>query len=180
MKNTLFINLFGGPGVGKSTLCALIFSDLKMRGIDCEMALEYAKDVVWEENYKKLSNQIYIFGKQHNRIYRLNGKVDVVITDSPLLNSIIYDSTNNQDLKSLVLSEFKKLNTLNFYVDRTFEYIQNGRVQDYEGALEKDRSYKQLLDENGISYMKVQSGNKSLYLIIEEILDRWKDTNLKS
>lgn len=174
MKNTLFINLFGGPGVGKSTLCALIFADLKIRGIDTEMALEYAKDVVWEENYKKLSNQVYIFGKQHNRIYRLNGKVDVVITDSPLLNSIIYDETDNQELKALVLSEFKKLNTVNFYVDRTFEYIQNGRVQDYDAALEKDRSYKQLLDENGIVYTKVQSGNKSLSLIIEEILNRLK------
>lgn len=175
MKETLFVNLMGGPCTGKSTLCAMIFSDLKIRGIDTEMALEYAKDVVWEENYKKLSNQVYIFGKQHNRIYRLNGKVDVVITDSPLLNSIIYDETDNQELKALVLSEFKKLNTVNFYVDRTFEYIQNGRVQDYDEALEKDRSYKQLLDENGISYMKVQSGNKSLSLIIEEILGKWKD-----
>jgi adenylate kinase family enzyme len=176
MKNTLFINLFGGPGVGKSTLCAMIFSDLKIRGIETEMALEYAKDVVWEENYKKLSNQVYIFGKQHNRIYRLNGKVDVVITDSPLLNSIIYDETDNQELKALVLGEFKKMNTLNFYVERSFEYSQNGRVQDYEAALEKDRIYKQLLDENNIPYIKIQSGNKSLSLIIEEILDKWKGT----
>ena len=43
MKKTLVINLFGGPGVGKSTLCASVFAKLKIMGIDCEMATEYAK-----------------------------------------------------------------------------------------------------------------------------------------
>lgn len=175
MKNTIFINLFGGPGVGKSTLCAMIFSDLKVRGIDCEMALEYAKDVIWEESFQKLSNQIYIFGKQHSRLYRLNGKVDVVITDSPLLNSVIYDSTNNTQLKDLILSEFKKFNTLNYYVERHFEYIQNGRVQDYEQALQKDREYQQLLDENKIAYKNINLSGKNLSNIIEEILNKLKD-----
>lgn len=170
---TLFINLFGGPGIGKSTLCAMIFSDLKARDIDCEMALEYAKDVIWEESFKKLSNQIYIFGKQHNRIFRLNGKVRVVITDSPLLNSIIYDNTDNENLKNLVLGEFKKLNTLNFYLDRNFEYKQNGRVQDYEQALVKDLMYKNLLDSNDIKYTHIV--HKDLPSIIEDILNNIKE-----
>ena len=39
MKKTLFVNLFGGPGTGKSTLCAAVFSELKRRGIDCEMVM---------------------------------------------------------------------------------------------------------------------------------------------
>ena len=175
MKKTVFINLFGGPGSGKSTLCSIIFSDLKMRHIDCEMALEYAKDVVWDESFRKLANQIYIFGKQHSRLYRLNGKVDVVITDSPLLNSIIYDNSNNQELKNLVVSEFKKLNTLNYYVERSFDYVQNGRVQNYEQALQKDEDYKQLLDQNYIPYKRINLSNKPLTIIIEEILIKLKD-----
>ena len=40
MKNTLIVNLFGGPGTGKSTLMARIFSELKVQGYDCEMVTE--------------------------------------------------------------------------------------------------------------------------------------------
>lgn len=68
---TLLVNLMGGPSTGKSTVCAMIFARLKRMGVDCEMALEYAKDVVWEEGFRKLSNQIYVFGKQYHRIYRI-------------------------------------------------------------------------------------------------------------
>jgi len=63
-KETLIVNLFGGPGTGKSTLCADLFAKLKWRHTNCEMALEFAKDKVWEESFKVLDNQIYIFGQR--------------------------------------------------------------------------------------------------------------------
>ncbi len=63
-KSALIVNLFGGPGAGKSTMAAGLFSELKWRGINCELATEYAKEKVWEESYAIFENQIYIFGKQ--------------------------------------------------------------------------------------------------------------------
>ena len=129
MNKTIFVNLFGGPGTGKSTLCATIFADLKKRNIECEMALEYVKDLVWEESFEKIKNQLYIFGKQQNRLFRLNGKVDVVITDSPLLNSIVYYNGDNPHFSDVVMFEFKKLNSINYYITRSFEYVENGRMQ---------------------------------------------------
>jgi hypothetical protein len=169
MKQTLFVNLFGGPGTGKSTFCAEIFAILKKRNIDCEMALEYAKDVVWEESFHKLKNQIYIFGKQHSRLYRLNGKVDVVITDSPLINSIIYDETNNTYLKDLVLYEFFKLNTVNYHLCRSTEYNPNGRTQTLEGALQVDSEYKKLLTDNKIPYIEYNIEKDDIHLAADEI-----------
>lgn len=164
MRKTLVINLFGGPGVGKSTMCASIFSKLKILGFECEMATEYVKDIVWEESFKKLENQIYIFGKQHARVHRLLNKVDIVITDSPLLNSIVYDQDKNQALKKLVLFEFNKLNSLNFYINRKFKYQESGRVQTLEGALEVDEDYKQLLDDNEINYTEIDPGQVDLVI----------------
>ena len=164
MRKTLVINLFGGPGVGKSTMCASIFSKLKILGFECEMAMEYVKDIVWEESYKKLENQIYIFGKQHARVYRLLNKVDIVITDSPLLNSIVYDTVNNSALRNLVLYEFNKLNTLNFYITRKLKYQESGRVQNLNDALEIDSSYKNLLDENKIDYIEIDPGQVDLVI----------------
>ena len=158
MKKTLFINLFGGPCVGKSTLCASIFTELKIRGVDCEMAAEYAKDLVWEEAFSKLKNQIYIFGKQHSRVKRLDGKVDIVITDSPLINSIVYDQTENPHLKSLVIYEFNKLNTINYFLNRGSEYNPNGRLQTMEDALKVDDQYRDLLHENNIPYTNITIG----------------------
>ena len=56
--DTLVINLCGGPGTGKSTLSANLFAKLKMAGVDVELAPEYVKDLVWEESFKKIENQI--------------------------------------------------------------------------------------------------------------------------
>lgn len=171
MKKTLFVNLFGGPGTGKSTLCASLFTELKIKGVDCEMALEYAKDVVWEESFTKLKNQIYIFGKQHSRIHRLMGKVDVVITDSPLINSIVYDLTKNEHLEKLVIFEFSKLNTLNYFLNRGTNYNPNGRTQKtLEEALEVDNSYKKLLIDNDIPYTDISIGVNNTQNIVSDIL----------
>jgi thymidylate kinase len=176
MKKTLFVNLFGGPCSGKSTLCASVFTKLKMEGIDCEMALEYAKDVVWEESFTKLKNQIYIFGKQHSRINRLLGKVDVVITDSPLINSIIYDDTKNKYLKDLVLHEFSKLNTINYFLNRSTEYNPNGRTQTKEAALEVDKLYRDILETNFIPYKNIELGNNNTDIIIFDIFENIKNS----
>jgi len=170
MKKTIFVNLFGGPGTGKSTLCAGIFSQLKIKGVDCEMALEYVKDLVWEESFEKIKNQVYIFGKQQNRLFRLNGKVDVVITDSPLLNSIVYYNGHNPHFSDVVMFEFKKLNSANYYINRSFEYIENGRMQTLEGAQKVDRDYKVLLDTNTVPYTQLNAGIENLDRIVNDIM----------
>lgn len=175
MKKTIFVNLFGGPGTGKSTLCASIFSELKIKGVDCEMALEYVKDLVWEESFEKIKNQVYIFGKQQNRLFRLNGKVDVVITDSPLLNSIVYYKGNNPHFSDVVMFEFKKLNSLNYYLVRTFEYVDNGRMQSLEQAKQVDRDYKELIEYNKIEYTQLEAGITNLDRIVNDIIELLKN-----
>lgn len=85
MTDTLIVNFFGGPGTGKSTTTAHVFSLLKWKGYNCEMALEYAKEKVWEGSLDVLDDQIYLFGEQYHRIKILENKVDIISCDSPFL-----------------------------------------------------------------------------------------------
>lgn len=66
----LVVNLFGGPGSGKSTCAAGVFTLLKLSGVNAELVTEYAKDLTWEKRHVTLANQHYIFGKQLQRLKR--------------------------------------------------------------------------------------------------------------
>ena len=151
----IVVNLFAGPGSGKSTTCAGVFAKLKLAGVNCEMALEYAKDKVWEESNKVLDDQIYVFGKQLHRIFRLKDKVDVVITDSPILLSIIYDKTGNKYFSDLVLNQFNNFDNINYFIERTTVYNPKGRLQTEDEAKEIDKVLLDLLKDCNIEYDSV-------------------------
>lgn len=163
------INLFAGPGSGKSTTCAGVFSKLKLAGVNCEMALEYAKDKIWENSLDVLDDQIYVFGKQLHRLNCLKDKVDVIITDSPILLSIIYNKDASKYLDDLIIEQFHKFNNLNYYVVRDESFSSQGRVHNYEESIEKDNQIKILLNENNISYTTVYKHN-SVDTIVNDVM----------
>ncbi len=162
--------MFAGPGSGKSSTCASIFSKLKWKGVDCEMALEYAKDLVWDDHQAKFSNQIAIFGEQHHRVHRLLGKVEVVITDSPLLLSITYG--NNEELNRLALSEFNKFNAYNIFIKRVKAYNPNGRNHSLDQAILLDDQILRLLDSMGVPYDSFEGKEDNVEIIVNNILQR--------
>ena len=151
----IVVNLFAGPGSGKSTTCAGVFAKLKLAGVNCEMALEYAKDKVWEESNKVLDDQTYVFGLQLHRIFRMKDKVDVVITDSPILLSIIYDKTGNKYFSDLVLNQFNNFDNRNYFIERTTVYNPKGRLQTEDEAKEIDKVLLDLLKDCNIEYDSV-------------------------
>ncbi|MDO8690884.1 MAG: AAA family ATPase [Dehalococcoidia bacterium] len=133
---TILVNLLAGPGAGKSSLMHETIALCKWRGIVAEGAFEYAKDVVWEGRIGLLSNPLYIFAKQEKRIRQLWGKVDVVITDSPLLLSVVYaEGSDKEGMARLVEEATSRYQpTLNYYVVRQKPYSQAGRIQTEQEA----------------------------------------------
>ncbi len=171
---TLVVNLYGSPGTGKSTTCAGVFYHLKRAGVNCEMAREFAKDKVWEESYKVLSDQIYVFGKQNHKLHRLNGKVDVIITDSPLPNSIFYDSSRSECFKDLVLETHFKYDNMNIFLSRVKEYNPAGRLQTEEEANEMTKDMANMLWDSGIICECIDADDAAARTIASKVYEEIK------
>lgn len=169
---TLVINLFGGPGTGKSSTAASIFSLLKAENINCEMALEFAKDKVWEGSAHILDNQLYVFGKQYHRIKRLEDKVDVIITDSPILLSLIYGFKESVAFHNLVREKHYEFDSINYFLKREKAYNPAGRVQTEDKAKLLDLAINSVLLSNGIKYIELPADKATPILIVKEVLER--------
>lgn len=133
----IVVNLYGAPGSGKSTLAAAVFADQKQRGRNCELITEFAKDLTWENNQIALANQAYVFGNQYYRMTRCAWEVDILITDSPLLLSILYlkrSTTPANALIELALSTHQQFDNLDYFLEGAAEYDPCGRNESAEEA----------------------------------------------
>lgn len=176
MENNAFktkvINLLAGPGSGKSTMAATIFAKLKMMGVNCELVTEFAKDKTWEQNDVALSNQIYVFAKQYFRMDRCSGKVDVLITDSPLIMSPMYnrDMDIDKPLKELVKAINDKYDNLYFFVKRVKKYNPIGRSQTESESDEISRRIHEMMDRYGLEYTEIPGRMESADIVINQLI----------
>lgn len=168
--NTLVVNFLAGPGAGKSTLATGTFSKLKWDEINCEYVSEFAKDVVWGETTKILDDPIYVFAEQQHRIRRLLGKVQVILTDAPLINSILYyNGPYIQTFPAMVIDVINSMDNLNFLVNRKKKYHAVGRLQTAWEARALDDQVAYLLDKHGQSYISIDGLPESIDTIAENI-----------
>ena len=166
----ILVNLYGGPGSGKSTMAASIFSELKWKGINCELVTEYAKDKVWEGSLNILDNQLYVLAKQYHKLFRLKNKVEVIITDSPLLFSLFYGESMSNNFKNLVFDLYQEFHNIDIFLNRQKPYNPSGRLQTEDVAKSIDISIKQILKNKGISYFSID-GEKSEVKTIVQIIE---------
>lgn len=157
---TLVVNLFAGPGAGKSTLASGLFYNLKSNGVSTELVTEYIKGRVWEG--APIDDQLYIMAKQAHAIKRLIGKVSVVITDSPVLLSLVYAKDEYPHLKEIALHEHERTPNLNFLVGRVKSYVQAGRLN----------KIRILLDDLNIPYGTVRGNDEGMKVALAIVLNR--------
>ena len=145
-----------------------------MLGVNAELVMEYAKDKVWEKNDKALENQAYIFGKQYFRISKCAEGVDVIVTDSPLFLSIIYnrDSRLGKDFDNAVVNVYKSFNTLNYFVNRVKKYNPNGRLQTEEESDRLVDVIKDTMFKYQIFYKNINGDVKGYDFIVDEVMEK--------
>lgn len=161
------INLFGGPGIGKSTVAAGVFSLLKMHGVSCELVTEYAKDLVWGEDFDTLSDQMHVTNTQFDRIDKLDGKVDFVITDSPIIQGSMY--TEDEGIKNYIKTLHDTFDNHNYLIVRNHNYDPVGRNETLEEASALDKKVDDLL--RGKYYTHIHSNHQGVNTIVHDIVN---------
>lgn len=176
----ILVNLIGAPSAGKSSGAAYIFSQLKMRGVNAELVTEFAKDKVWEESKEVFNNQAYIFGKQYFRITRCQDKVDVIVTDSPLILSAFYNQNEilGNEFNQLVQKVSNSYHSLNYLLIRDKPYNPVGRFQTEEESDALVKPLRDMLDKFGVKH-SVRKGNMTDYdIIVKDILKELEKNNV--
>lgn len=164
--DSLIINFFGGPGIGKSTQSSGLFTEMKKHHMDVELTYEFPKIMAWEENYSAVKDQFYITANQHRNISRLYGKVKYIVVDSPIILGMVYKERYNETpeypsmfydekFDEFIISLFKKYNNLNILLKRDDStYDENGRFQDLQESKEIDNDIRQKLLINDLPFVE--------------------------
>ncbi len=166
------INLFGGPGIGKSTQASGLFTEMKKHHMSVEYTYEFPKEVAWEGNVSQLKDQFFITANQHRNISRLYGKVDYIIVDSPIILGTIYEQRYGDGypasfygmtgLDNFIWKLFKQYDNINIVLKRNNEtYDPNGRMQDLQEAQDIDKEIRQSLLVNSIPFTEFVVGTNT-------------------
>lgn len=180
MKKPRVLSFYAGPGTGKSTTAARIFSELKELNINCEYVQEYVKDAPWEKRRPKVfAAQEYIFGKQHFRLSRVASEVDIVVTDSPIVQSLVY-LTEGYPIPSLVntvLEAHALYDNLDVFLKRDKLYNPSGRSQTLQEAEVLDRKILSLMRSRLLSseFHTIGYGRQYDSDLFSIMQDKWGD-----
>lgn len=174
------INLFGGPGIGKSSIAAGLVYKLKRKHISCDAPYEFPKALAWDNNGVAIKDQLYVIANQHRGIAKSYGKVDYIIVDSPILLSLVYKNYYNdsqtypsclygKEFDDLIISMNGYYDSVNIVLKRSEEGVHNDkeRYQNLEDSVKLDNAIKAKLDEFHIPYIEVEVNKESVNKILE-------------
>jgi predicted ATPase len=154
--------LYGGSGVGKSTLAAWLFAELKVAGCNVEHVTERIKEWAYLGRKKKSFDEVLLFGEQlHREDFFLQHGVDFVVTDSPIFLQTFYsDLIGHCTVPGQIQMawEFEQeYPSFNILLDRTgIPFSSKGRYESTVGeAIELDTRLECFLDRVGLPFVKL-------------------------
>lgn len=177
---TKIVNLFGGPGIGKSSIAAGLTYKLKKKHITCDNPYEFPKILAWDENHSAIRDQLYVLANQHRGIVKSYGKVDYIILDSPILLSLTYRNYYKSNeypatlygntFDKMVLEIFNQYDNINILLERgEGNHNEKERYQTLEQSKELDKAIELSMISNNIPYYVVKVGDNTLKDILKII-----------
>ena len=175
---TKIVNLFGGPGVGKSSLASGLTYKLKKKHITCDNPYEFPKLLAWDENHSAIKDQLYVLANQHRGIVKSYGKVDYIILDSPILLSLVYRSVYRgteypatlygESFDKMVLDIHNQYDSVNIVLRRGIgNHNEKERYQSLHESKELDFKIEETLIKNQIPYYAVDVDDNSVNNILK-------------
>lgn len=176
---TKIVNLFGGPGIGKSSIASGITYKLKKKHITCDNPYEFPKSLAWDENHSAIRDQLYVLANQHRGIVKSYGKVDYIILDSPILLSLVYRNAykggeypatlyESEHFDKLVLDIHNQYDCINIVLKRgEGNHNEKERYQTLEESKKLDFEIENTLIKNNIPYHLVDVNEKTAKKIVK-------------
>lgn len=186
VMKTTYINFVAGPSCGKSLMSALTYATLKSMHKSTEIVQEYAKMLIYKEEFETLNCQWVVSYEQYKMLKALNGKVNYVCTDSPLVIGLFYNRNHPGNVcdrkvtENMILSKINEFEAnIYIYLERNdeFPFEAEGRIHGEQESKRIDMQLKDLLEELGLEYLSVKSSMDSIPAIIEYVMSKTKPKN---
>ncbi len=171
------VNLYSGPGSGKSVATAWLWSELKIAGYSIEHVPEWVKRWAYEKRPIESFDEIYSFAKQMSKeeLY-LKAGVDLIISDSPLVMVGAYSEKHENLFSDELFSLARKFESIypsiNLFINRgDIEYQTAGRYETYEQALKMDKFIERIMGRELKQYCVCDTKNRAgmLNYIVDQL-----------
>jgi nicotinamide riboside kinase len=171
--DALIINLFGGPGIGKTTLAAQVFAGLKTLDVEAACPTEHAKLALWQGREELLDNQLILLGRTWDTVSTLSKKVQVIILDSPILLISHYGADREpQCFHEAVGHYHQRHDRINVLLTRNddLQYVPTGRRETPDRAKVIDREISSMLERYSEPYARAMVGSSCAQTLVDKIL----------
>lgn len=174
---TRVINVMGGPGCDKSLVTSAIVLHMKLHEKTIEVIPDFAKSLVWQQNFEVLKNQYFIAQRQYEMLCLLDGQIQFLITECSLPQVLYYNETYLDNIcdigktRAQILNWYGQCNNVNIVVARgDRKYIRSGRFQNEEQARAMDRGMLEMLDREELPYTTLAADVNAVNAFAETLL----------
>lgn len=156
---TKVINVIGGPGCDKSLFSSAIILNLSLRNKTVETIPDFAKSLVWQQDFEALKNQYRLAQRQFEMLQLLDGQVQFLVTECSLPQLLYYNENYADNIcdvaktRTQILEWYTQNENINVLIERGDKrYVHSGRFQDEDQAIGVDRALRQILQREGMPF----------------------------